>query len=155
MNNLRILRTKNTKFSGYYFYLDTNIWGDFQICSTFKYLHYLWSHYSKVSKIYGRIFLNDLESTNAKAVCMKIATCIIFLMLCWYYQISIMSCTWSTKMSYVKNFIGVIRTLYVFQKFYMCIYFIFICFIILYFIYIKNILLVVLYQMKIWKFCKN
>ena len=32
VNNSRILRTKNAKFSGYYFYLKTNIQGDFQIC---------------------------------------------------------------------------------------------------------------------------
>ena len=32
MNNSRILRTKNAKFSGYYFYLKTNVQGDFQIC---------------------------------------------------------------------------------------------------------------------------
>ena len=32
VNNLRILRTKNAKFSGYYFYLNTNIEGDFHIC---------------------------------------------------------------------------------------------------------------------------
>ena len=32
MNNLRILRTKNAKFSEYYFYFNTNTWGDFQIC---------------------------------------------------------------------------------------------------------------------------
>ena len=31
VNNSRILRTKNAKFSGYYFYLNTDIWGDFQI----------------------------------------------------------------------------------------------------------------------------
>ena len=26
------LESKNAKFSGYCFYMDTNIWGDFQIC---------------------------------------------------------------------------------------------------------------------------
>ena len=31
MNNSRIPRSKNVKFSEYYFYLNTNIWGDFQI----------------------------------------------------------------------------------------------------------------------------
>ena len=31
-NNSRILRIKNAKFSGYCFYMNTNIWGDFQIC---------------------------------------------------------------------------------------------------------------------------
>ena len=31
-NNSRILRIQNAKFSGYYFYMDTNIWRDFQIC---------------------------------------------------------------------------------------------------------------------------
>ena len=37
VNNSRILRTKSAKFPGYYFYLKTNIQGDFQICiSTFK-----------------------------------------------------------------------------------------------------------------------
>ena len=31
-NNSRILRIQNAIFSGYYFYMDTNIWRDFQIC---------------------------------------------------------------------------------------------------------------------------
>ena len=31
-NNSRILRIKNAKFSGYCFYMNTNIYGDFQIC---------------------------------------------------------------------------------------------------------------------------
>ena len=31
VNNSTILRTKNVKFSGYYFYFNTNLWGDFQI----------------------------------------------------------------------------------------------------------------------------
>ena len=31
VNNSRITRTKNAKFSEYYFYLNTNIYGDFQI----------------------------------------------------------------------------------------------------------------------------
>ena len=30
-NNSRILRIKNAKFSGYCFYMNTNIYGDFQI----------------------------------------------------------------------------------------------------------------------------
>ena len=30
--NSRILRSKNAKFSGYYFCMNTNILGDFQIC---------------------------------------------------------------------------------------------------------------------------
>ena len=32
MNNEVILRTKNAEFSEYYFYLNTNIYGDFQTC---------------------------------------------------------------------------------------------------------------------------
>ena len=32
MNNPRILTSKNEKSSGYYFYMNLNIWGDFQIC---------------------------------------------------------------------------------------------------------------------------
>ena len=32
MNNSRILTIKNPRISGYYFYLNLNIWGDFQIC---------------------------------------------------------------------------------------------------------------------------
>ena len=32
MNNLRIPRTENAKFSEYYFYLSMDIYGDFQIC---------------------------------------------------------------------------------------------------------------------------
>ena len=30
--NSRILRIQGAKFSGYYFYMYTSIWGDFQIC---------------------------------------------------------------------------------------------------------------------------
>ena len=33
-NNSRILRTKNAKFSRHYFYMNTNIYGDFQICTS-------------------------------------------------------------------------------------------------------------------------
>ena len=32
MNNSRILRIQNVKFSGYYFYVNTNIQRDFEIC---------------------------------------------------------------------------------------------------------------------------
>ena len=32
VNNSRILRIKNAKFSGYCFYMNRNIYGDFQIC---------------------------------------------------------------------------------------------------------------------------
>ena len=32
VNNLKILKVKNARFSGYYFYTNLNIWGDFQIC---------------------------------------------------------------------------------------------------------------------------
>ena len=31
-NNFRILRIKNAKFLGYWFYVNSNIYGDFQIC---------------------------------------------------------------------------------------------------------------------------
>ena len=32
VNNSRILTIKNAKFSGCYFYMNPNIWGEFQIC---------------------------------------------------------------------------------------------------------------------------
>ena len=32
VNNSSILRIKNAKLSGYYFYMNFNIWEDFQIC---------------------------------------------------------------------------------------------------------------------------
>ena len=32
VNNSKILTIKNSKFSGYYFYMNLIIWGDFQIC---------------------------------------------------------------------------------------------------------------------------
>ena len=32
MNNSRILGIQNAKFLGYYFYMNTNLWRDFQIC---------------------------------------------------------------------------------------------------------------------------
>ena len=37
-NTSRIVRIKDAKFSGYCFYMNTNIWGDFKICiwCTFK-----------------------------------------------------------------------------------------------------------------------
>ena len=31
VNNSKIVTIKNAKFSGYYFYMNLNIWGDFQI----------------------------------------------------------------------------------------------------------------------------
>ena len=34
VSNSRILRVKNKNFSGYYFYINTNIQADFQICIT-------------------------------------------------------------------------------------------------------------------------
>ena len=32
VSNSRILRIKNAKLSGCYFYMNLNMWGDFQIC---------------------------------------------------------------------------------------------------------------------------
>ena len=32
MNNSRILTIKNAKLLGYYFYMNLNLWGKFQIC---------------------------------------------------------------------------------------------------------------------------
>ena len=32
VNNSRVLTIKNAKFSGYYVYMNLNIWEDFQIC---------------------------------------------------------------------------------------------------------------------------
>ena len=32
VNNSRTLTIKNVKFSGYYLHMNSNIWGDFQIC---------------------------------------------------------------------------------------------------------------------------
>ena len=32
VNNLRIATIRKGKFSGYYFYMNLNIWRDFQIC---------------------------------------------------------------------------------------------------------------------------
>ena len=32
VTNLRILTIKNANFLGYYFYINFNIWGDFQMC---------------------------------------------------------------------------------------------------------------------------
>ena len=31
-NKLRIIKIKNVTFSGYYFYMDLNVWGDSRIC---------------------------------------------------------------------------------------------------------------------------
>ena len=47
MNNSRILKTKNVKLSGYYFYKKLNILGDFQICYN-KYFQYLTNFAIKV-----------------------------------------------------------------------------------------------------------
>ena len=33
--NLRNLRIQNVNYSGYYFYMNTNLWRDFQICISF------------------------------------------------------------------------------------------------------------------------
>ena len=32
VSNPRIITIKNVKLSGHYFYMNLNIWGDFQIC---------------------------------------------------------------------------------------------------------------------------
>ena len=37
MNYSEIIRIKNAKFSGYYFYLKANIWGNFEISKTLKF----------------------------------------------------------------------------------------------------------------------
>ena len=50
-NNSRILRIKNAKFSGYCFYMNTNIQGDFQICIRLP----LRGHYSQKQ---SHIFFN-------------------------------------------------------------------------------------------------
>ena len=34
MNNSKILTIKNAKFAGYYFHMNLNILGDFQICTS-------------------------------------------------------------------------------------------------------------------------
>ena len=39
MNNLRILSIKNAKFSGYYFYMNLNIYRNFQICISVPLIH--------------------------------------------------------------------------------------------------------------------
>ena len=45
--NSRILRIKNAKFSGYHFYMNTNILGDFQICinEPLKQIHLFFTHF--------------------------------------------------------------------------------------------------------------
>ena len=40
MNNSKILRIQNAQFSGYHFYVDRNIWRDFQICFSVPYLSF-------------------------------------------------------------------------------------------------------------------
>ena len=50
MNNSRTLTVKNAKFSGYYFYMNLNIWGDFQICIS-----------ASVNAINGLKYQNQLE----------------------------------------------------------------------------------------------
>ena len=68
MNNSRILTIKNAKFSGHYFYMNLNIWGDFRICISVPlslyYLHYegYYLHVLKVrwqSKL--RMFLSNSD----------------------------------------------------------------------------------------------
>ena len=39
--NSRILRVKTAKFSGYYFYMSTNIQGDFEICIRVPLIHFI------------------------------------------------------------------------------------------------------------------
>ena len=48
-NNSRILRIQNAEFSGYYFYMNTNIWRDFQICISVPLTWVLFQYESKVT----------------------------------------------------------------------------------------------------------
>ena len=57
VNNSRIPRIKNAKFSEYYFYLNTNIYGDFQICISVP----LRAIYNTQTKTY-----RDLHHINCK-----------------------------------------------------------------------------------------
>ena len=44
-NNSKILRIQNAKFSGYHFYMNTNIWRDFQICINVPLIISFWALY--------------------------------------------------------------------------------------------------------------
>ena len=48
-NDLRILKIQNANFSGYYFYMNTNIWRDFQICISVPLTWVLFQYESKVT----------------------------------------------------------------------------------------------------------
>ena len=41
-------RTENVKFSGYYFYLNTDIWGGFQICISVALTNFTRKHLRRV-----------------------------------------------------------------------------------------------------------
>ena len=59
MNNLRILTIKNAKFSGYYFYMNLNIWGDFQIWISvlLTKIQNLWAKNSRILRIQNAKFV--------------------------------------------------------------------------------------------------
>ena len=64
MNKWRILRIQNAKFSGYHFYMNTNIWRDFQICISVP----LSSNLPLVKT--SLVHINSIEITLPKRMCL-------------------------------------------------------------------------------------
>ena len=74
MNNSRILKIKNAKFSGHYFYMNLNIWADFQFCISvpLRFDEYFTSLCRKAGKklsVLARI--SNFMCTNKKRVLIK------------------------------------------------------------------------------------
>ena len=63
-NNSRILRIKNAKFSGYCFDINTNIYGDFQICISVPLIE--WIYVSKVCWRHSIAFAANFEQIQPK-----------------------------------------------------------------------------------------
>ena len=59
VNNSRILTIKNAKFSGFYFYMNFNIWEDFQICIgiPLMFLKLFWKFWKNSSNSFVMEFL--------------------------------------------------------------------------------------------------
>ena len=66
-NNSRILRIKNAKYSGYCFYMNSNIWGDFQICISVPLSNFM--QFWRISCIIQILY--SFENTTTLPRCLK------------------------------------------------------------------------------------
>ena len=64
MNNSRILKIKNAKLSGYYFYMNLNICGDFQICIGVPLIVYIEKEDVGVAKHQKKIWIKTTNTSK-------------------------------------------------------------------------------------------